>query len=113
MQHGQTRAAHPDGLPRRGDLDWRAGQHGDRITVADAGGSQATRDPTRPLVHLTPVVPDGAVRLSGNHAVRTGLGGAIHLLGESAQDRSLGSGATAPWSAADGEPGAATVNAVA
>ena len=61
-------------LRGRRDLGWGTGQHRDGVTVADAGRGQATRDPTGPLVHLAPGMPDGAVRLPGDHALRTGLG---------------------------------------
>jgi hypothetical protein len=68
--------------------------------VTDADGGQAARNPPRPLVYLTPGMPDGSVWLTGHHAVYTGLGGAIHLFGESAHDRSFGTGVahcSKPW----------------
>jgi hypothetical protein len=39
MQHRQAGAAHPQTLRGRGDLNWGAGQHANRITVPDTGGA--------------------------------------------------------------------------
>ena len=46
VQHRQARAAHPDCLGRRRDLDWRACQHRDRVTVTDAAAANP------PAMHL-------------------------------------------------------------
>ena len=45
-----------------------AGQHADGVAGSDAGGGQAARDAAGALVHLTPGVPDGFVRFTGDHA---------------------------------------------
>ena len=93
MEHGETGATHPDALPGRCDFGWGTGQHRDGVTVADAGRGQAARDPAGALVYLAPGMPDGAIRLAGDQALRTGLGGAVHRFGEFTQDHSFGSAA--------------------
>src|SRR3984885_8059385 len=91
MQHREAGAPHPDGLCGRGDLDRRAGQHCDRIAVPHAGGGQTAGNAAASLVHLAPGMPDGGVRLPGDHALEAVLGVVVHGLGESAQVRSPGS----------------------
>ncbi len=95
VQHRQARAAHPQALGGRGDLHREAGQHADGVAGADTGGGQAAGDAAGALVDLAPGVPDGLVRFTGDHARRDGAGVAEHLLGESAHDNLLGSGAKA------------------
>ncbi len=68
VQHGQAGTAHPQALRGRGDLDGSAGEHADRVAVADARRGQATRDAAGALVHLAPGVTDGLVRFAGDHA---------------------------------------------
>ena len=89
MKHGQAGAAHPQALSGRRDLHGEAGQHADGVAVADARGGQATGDLAGPLVHLTPGVPNGLVRFTGDHARARVASTAVHLLGESAHDDSL------------------------
>ena len=69
VQHGQAGAAHPQTLSGRGDLYRRSGQHTDRVAVAHSSGLQPAGYLTRPLVHLTPGVANGGMRLTRHHAL--------------------------------------------
>ena len=92
MHHGQAGAAHPDALGGRRDLDRGAGQHRDGVTVSDARRGQPTGHPASSLVHFGPGMPDGRVRLPGDHALETPPGVAVHRLGKSAHDNPFGLG---------------------
>ena len=92
VQHGQAGAAHPQTLRSRGDLHRRSGQHTNRVAVAHAGGLQPSGHLARPLMHLTPGVANGRVRLTRHHALGALAGIAEHRLGKPAHKSLLGSG---------------------
>ena len=92
VQHGQAGAAHPQTLSGRGDLYRCSGQHANRVAVAHSGGLQPSGYPTRPLMHLTPSVANGGLRLTRHHALGAFPGIAEHRLGKPAHENLLGSG---------------------
>ncbi len=62
----------------------RARQHADGVSVAHPGGNQAARDAARPLVHLTPAVPNRPVRFARHHPMWAGQGVLVHRVRKAA-----------------------------